>query len=98
MATTDVDKRTAFAGGVGEELEVKLNRLIRHVQISCDGFDLENATVEIIAYGSTTRQTVTFSAGTGKVGVIEDFLIDTVIVSGLAAGSYHVTVSQTYVG
>lgn len=63
-------------------------------QFDCDGFNVESATI-VAHTRSGAFKTVAPVASTGEVGLIaEGFGVSRFVISGIAAGSYPVTISK----
>jgi hypothetical protein len=90
-----VGQRTAFAGG-DDTIKFDLNSLNRNgFQISSEGFDVEGATVSVVAVGTTESTVVEAPDGSGKAAFFcEGFRCESVTIGGLTAGSYFVTVLE----
>lgn len=88
-------QKTAFAGG-DNTIKFDLNSLNRNgFQISVDGFDIDNATVSVIAVGTSEPTLVEAPVGSGKAAFFcEGFRCESVTIGGLDAGSYFIAVLE----
>ena len=92
--TATLGNKTAFAGGSDDLICYIAGANKSGVQISAQGFTLNNATVQAKGIGTSTLDTVTVSSAVATVIVGEGMIIDQVRISGVTGGSYFVTVSQ----
>lgn len=98
--TGKVGKRQYFAGGANT-FYVKLQQGNRGgVQIVAEGFNIEDATVEILFPGSDeddpVKQAPVPLEGTGyKIATVgKDASMDAIEISGLDADDYYITIVQ----
>lgn len=82
----------SYTGGTSAPIALSSTLLI--TQITFDGFTTSSPTVvQIRPYGSTTYETLVLDAG-HKSFTLSPASIDSMIISGVAAGTYSIIVQQ----